>query len=86
MEGEASLSLCAAKVTAAGNSHIFGLYCCRPSKLLFDSRDTDKVPREGFPMRRLMRRLDGKEAKGNEARLLEWRAGVVRGRLTDARI
>jgi hypothetical protein len=37
-------------------------------------------------MRRLMRRLDGKEAKGNEVRLLEWRAGVVRGRLTDARI
>jgi hypothetical protein len=43
--------------------------------------DTDKVPQEGFPMRKLMQQSDGKEAKGDEARLLEWRA-----RLTDARI
>jgi hypothetical protein len=85
--GQASLSLCAAlcaaKVTGAEDSHVFGPYRRQRSKP-FDSRymdDTDKVPQEGFPMRKLMQQSDGKEAKGDEARLLEWRA-----RLTDARI
>jgi hypothetical protein len=64
--GEASLPLCAAclcaaKVTAAGNSHVFGLYHRQPRKL-FESQymdDTDKVPWEGFPVGRLLRRKWG---------------------------
>jgi hypothetical protein len=63
--GETSLplraALYAAKVTAAGNSHVFGLYHRQPRRLSESQYmdDTDKVPWKSFPMRRLLRRKRG---------------------------
>ena len=57
--GETSPPLCAAKITAAGNSHVFGLYRRQPRKLIESQYvdDTDKVPSwKRFLMRRLVLR------------------------------
>jgi hypothetical protein len=60
--GVAPVPLCAAKVAAAGNSHVFGLCHRQPARYLgsqYTADDTDKLLWEGFPMRRLLRRKWG---------------------------